>query len=124
MTKLQNLIKDLTKANKRLKEAVGLKATQINKDATIQRFEFCFELAWKTIQAYVRDQGLECKSPKGCFRLGAELELIKNPEVWFSYLEARNLIAHTYSEKMANRAYSKAVKFPSEIDALLAAAIF
>lgn len=119
MTKLKNLTKDLTRANKRLKEAGNLKPTQINKDATLQRFEFCFELSWKLIQAYVKDQGLECRSPKNCFRLGAELELIKDPKVWFKYLEARNLISHTYNEKLANRVYRQAVKFPLEIDNLL-----
>ena len=119
MTKRQNLIKNLTKANKRLKEAVILKPTQIHKDATIQRFEFCFELAWKTIQAYVGDQGLECRSPKNCFRAGAELKLIKDPKVWFEYLETRNLAVHTYNEKLADKVYQQAVKFPQEIDKLL-----
>jgi len=119
MTKLKNLIKNLVKANKRLKEAVKLKQTRINKDATIQRFEFCFELAWKTIQAYVRDQGIECKSPKNCFRVGAELDLVKDPKIWFEYLEARNLVVHTYNEKLADRVYRQAIKLPSEIDDLL-----
>ena len=40
MTKLNNLIKNLKKANQRLKEVIELKPTRINKDATIQRFEF------------------------------------------------------------------------------------
>ena len=119
MTKLKSLIKNLTKANKRLKEAAGLKPSQINRDATIQRFEFCFELAWKTIQTYVRSQGLECKSPKNCFRVGAELALIKEPKIWFEYMEARNLVAHTYNEKLANKVYRQAIKFPLEIDSLL-----
>ena len=39
-TKLNNLIKNLKKANQRLKEVIELKPTRINKDATIQRFEF------------------------------------------------------------------------------------
>ncbi len=119
MTKYENLIKDLKKANQKLKEAVSLKPTRINKDATIQRFEFTFELAWKTIQGYVRDQGLDCKSPRGCIREGARLEIINNPDDWFEFLEARNLIAHTYNEKLANKVYRKARKFPREIDNLL-----
>jgi len=45
MTKLENLIKDLNKANKRLKEATSLKPTDIHKDATIQRFELPLSLA-------------------------------------------------------------------------------
>jgi nucleotidyltransferase substrate binding protein (TIGR01987 family) len=119
MTKLKSLIEDLKKANRRLKEAVTLKPTRIHKDATIQRFEFTFELAWKTIQAYVRDQGFDCKSPKNCIREGARLEIIDNPEDWFEFLRERNLIAHTYNEKMADRIYKTTLKFPKEVDKLL-----
>ncbi len=119
MTKSESLIKDLKKANQRLKEATEAKPTRMNRDATIQRFEFTFELAWKTIQEYVRDQGLDCKSPKNCIREGGRLELIENVEKWFKFLDNRNLIAHTYNEKLANKVYRKALKFPQEIDGLL-----
>lgn len=119
MSKLENLIKDLKKANQRLKEVIKLKPTRIHKDAAIQRFEFTFELAWKTTQEYVRDQGFDCNSPKNCIREGARLEVINNPEDWIEYLKARNLIAHTYNEKMADRIYRQAIKFPKEIDDLL-----
>ena len=119
MTKLENLIKNLKKANQRLKEAVELSPTRIHKDATIQRFEFTFELAWKTIQEYIRDQGFECNSPKSCIREGARLEIIDNPENWFVFLDNRNLIAHTYNEKLADKIYRQVLKFPQEIDNLL-----
>jgi nucleotidyltransferase substrate binding protein (TIGR01987 family) len=119
MTQLDNLIKNLNKANKRLKEAVKANPTSMNKDATIQRFEFTFELAWKTLQAYIRDQGFDCKSPKNCIREGARLEVIKEPEEWFSYLNSRNLITHTYNEKMADEIYGQALEFPQEVDSLL-----
>lgn len=119
MTKLERLIKDLKKANQRLKEAVKTKPTAMNRDATIQRFEFSFELAWKTIQEYARDQGVDCKSPKSCIREGGRLELIEDVERWFQFLAHRNLIAHTYNEKLANKVYHKALRFPREINALL-----
>ena len=80
-----------------VKEAIKADPTSMNKDATIQRFEFTFELAWKTIQEYVRDQGFDCKSPKNCIREGGRLELIENVESWFEFLDNRNLIAHCYS---------------------------
>jgi len=121
MTKLENLKEDLLKANQRLKEASELEPTRIHKDATIQRFEFTFELTWKTIQEYIRDQGLDCKSPKNCFRTAAEAGLIENLKIWFKYLEARNLIAHTYNEKLSDEVYGKAVKFGAEVDNLLRA---
>jgi len=119
MSKLQNLIENLIKANKKLKEAAKAKPTQMNKDATTQRFEFTFELAWKTIQEYIRDQGLDCKSPKNCLREAGRLERIENVEKWLKFLDSRNLIAHTYNQKVANEIYKKAVKFPAEIDKLL-----
>ena len=120
MTNLESLIEDFKKANQRLKEAIKLSPKRIHKDGTIQRFEFTFELSWKTIQEYVRDQGFDCKSPKGCVREAARLDLIDNPEEWFDYLKARNLIAHTYNEAIADQIYKKARKFPKEVDKLLA----
>lgn len=119
MTKLENLIKNIKKANKRLKEAAKARPTKMNRDAAIQRFEFTFELAWKTVQAYIKEEGFDCKSPKSCIREGAKLELIENPEDWFDYLKARNLIAHTYNEKVADKIYKKALSFPKEVDKLL-----
>ena len=116
---LQILTKNLKKANSRLKEATKAPPTQLNKDATLQRFEFTFELSWKTIQAYMRDQGLDCLSPKSCIREAARLGLIENPKTWLEFLEARNLIAHTYNQRVANKIYKKALKFPQEVENLL-----
>ncbi len=113
------LIKNFTKALKALKEAISLAPTRINKDATIQRFEFCFELSWKSAQEFLKDQGIICKSPKDCFRRAADYGLIKSPKPWFEFLEARNLVAHTYNEKMADRIYKKAIKFPKAAEKLL-----
>jgi nucleotidyltransferase substrate binding protein (TIGR01987 family) len=119
MRKLDVLIENLKKANRRLKEALNARPTRMNKDATLQRFEFTFELAWKTLQAYIRDQGFDCKSPKNCIREAGRLEIIENVERWFKFLDKRNLITHTYNEKIADRIYRQALKFPQEIDNLL-----
>ncbi|MGB9706468.1 MAG: nucleotidyltransferase substrate binding protein [Microgenomates group bacterium] len=53
MTKLESQYQDLQKAYLRLKEAVALPPTIINRDATIQRFEFTFELCWKLMNNIV-----------------------------------------------------------------------
>ncbi len=119
MSKLHNLIQNLKKANQRLNEATKTNPTQMNKDATIQRFEFTFELAWKTMQEYIRDQGIDCKSPKSSIREAAKLDIIDNLEKWFEFLDNRNLIAHTYDEKTANSIYRKALKFPQAVDQFL-----
>ncbi len=119
MTKLQSLLSNLKKANSRLKEAAKAQPTRMNKDATIKRFEFTFELSWKTIQEYLRDQGIDSRSPKNSIREGAKIQLIYSPENWFVFLEHRNLASHTYNETIADRVYEKAVIFPVEIDSLL-----
>ena len=100
---LESIIQDFGKALKRLEEALDLKPTRIHKDATIQRFEFCFELSWKASKLFLNNQGIECRSPRDCFRRAADYGLIEDPQIWFAYLDARNLIAHTYNEKTADK---------------------
>ncbi len=108
MTKLESLVKNLDRANQRLKEAVKESPTRMNRDATIQRFEFTFELSWKALQTYVREQGLDCKSPKGCLREAGRLELVEELEKWFEFLDNRNLISHIYDQRTADKLLKKA----------------
>lgn len=109
--RITNLSKDLQNALARLEEAAQLEPILIHKDATIQRFEFCFELCWKLMQAVVRFQGLEANSPRESIRAAAQIGLLDNPEVWLGYLEARNLVAHTYNEPTADEVYHIAKDF-------------
>jgi nucleotidyltransferase substrate binding protein (TIGR01987 family) len=120
MTKLDSLIEDLQAANARLMEALALASTPINKDGTIQRFEFTFELAWKAMQAYLRDQGLDAASPKRSIREAARLGLIAKPEEWLDFLEHRNNIAHSYNEAMADEIYAALHPLPALVDSLVA----
>lgn len=61
---------DFERAFGNLKDALAVPVeTDLEKAGCIQYFEFCFELAWKSVQALARDLGLsECNSPKACFR--------------------------------------------------------
>lgn len=111
MTKTQSLLTDLKKASVRLKEAASLPLTLINQDATIQRFEFCFELSWKLMQAILVENGIRTYGPRNSIRESAKLGLIDNPPKWFEFLKARNLTVHTYEEKMAREIYKKAKTF-------------
>ncbi len=114
------LIKEaLQQAKERLQEALELEPTRIHIDATIQRFEFTFELSWKAIQRSLHDQGIDCASPRECFRLAADTSLINDPEEWFSFLKYRNLTTHTYNEEVAKEVYAGIHGFPGFVDALL-----
>jgi len=91
-----------------LDEALQAPKTSLNRDATIQRFEFCVELAWKTCKKAL---GTSSTAPKVVIREMAQQKLIESPEEWFDYLEARNLSSHTYKEELAEKVYAVAQKF-------------
>ena len=120
MTKLQAQYGDLQKAFERLKEAILLPSdVTINQDATIQRFEFTFELAWKLMKTIIEIEGLTAASPKSVIREGAVVGLIEEPKKWFEFLENRNLSVHTYKEEIAKKVYQAAKEFIPFVDKLI-----
>lgn len=119
LTKIKSQISDLKNAFSRLKEALALRKTMINRDATIQRFEFTFELAWKLMQSANRYFGQECHSPRECIRIAAQNELIADPKPWFEYLEERNTASHVYDEAEADEVYEAAKKFKDDVSDLI-----
>lgn len=50
--------RNLLKATERLKEALQEKENDIVIDGTLYRFEFTFELAWKTMKDYLEYSGI------------------------------------------------------------------
>ncbi len=74
-------------------------------DATIQRFEFCFELAWKLMKAVLEYEGSEVNSPRSTIREAWKQGLIADAEAWLDMMEKRNLSSHTYDENVAREIY-------------------
>jgi nucleotidyltransferase substrate binding protein (TIGR01987 family) len=69
-------------------------------ESTIQRFEYCFEISWKTVKHYLGDELLLAEvanSPKGVFRLAGDNFLL-DAEKWFFYGNLRIGTSHDYSE--------------------------
>lgn len=93
------------KALDRLEEALTKPDDPIVRDACIQRFEFTFEMAWKAVQSYAVAEGLECVSPRDCFRVGFRLALIDRDAQWMAMVEDRNRTSHTYDEASATAIY-------------------
>ncbi|MDH5497057.1 MAG: nucleotidyltransferase substrate binding protein [Nitrospira sp.] len=91
----------------RLSEALSAPVTDLTRDASIQRFEFCFELAWKVIQERARAEGLDCQSPKGCLKMAYKNSWITDETGWLAMLEDRNRTAHTYDETLAKDVYRR-----------------
>lgn len=91
----------------RLHDALQAPETDLSRDAAIQRFEFCFELAWKVIQEQARTEGLDCQSPKGCLKLAYTNNWITDEAGWLAMLEDRNRTSHTYDEALAKDVYRR-----------------
>lgn len=88
----------------------------IARDACIQRFEFCIELAWKTAGKII---GSSSTAANLVIRELARNELIDNPETWLDFIKARNLTSHSYDEKVATVVFDSITKFYPEAKKLL-----
>lgn len=72
---------------------------QLEKEGVIQRFEYCFELAWKTLNDYLEEEGLVVAivTPRQVIKDGFAANVLQDGQVWIDMLDHRNLLSHTYS---------------------------
>ena len=94
------------KALSRLKELFDLSRERalcgIEIDALIQRFEFTYEMAWKLMMSYEKENGLEqIRGSRDIIREAYRFGLIENVDVWFNMVDTRNKTVHNYDEEMA-----------------------
>lgn len=112
MKRLQIKINNFQNALDRLKEAAceldKNKSNSIIRDGLIQRFEFTYELSWKTARQYMEDMGIfEKTSPRAVIKEAYIQNLIEDEESWLLMISDRNLTSHVYSEKMAEEISSR-----------------
>lgn len=84
-----------------LREAMELEPdalSQLEKEGIIQRFQYTFELAWKTLKDRMEFDGivLDKISPKAVVREAFVTKYINDAETWLKMVGDRNLISHTY----------------------------
>ncbi len=97
------------KALKRLEEALASEPTALNMDATIQRFEFTYELAWNIIKAALFKVGIECLNPRDCIKGAFRQKYINvdKEDLWLDMIKDRNLSSHVYDQATAKKIYNK-----------------
>jgi nucleotidyltransferase substrate binding protein (TIGR01987 family) len=103
-------------------EAIYLKPMQedrSNVDATIQRFEFTFELAWKFLKDYFFERDIELHYPKEVIQEAFNVHLIFNEDIWIQMLKDRNMTSHTYDEKLADEIHARIKLYVPELHHLL-----
>ncbi len=85
-----------------LAEAVALlengNASQLEREGTIQRFEYTWELAWKTLRDFLIHSGVQLPSltPANVIRAAFESGLIGDGDAWIAAMKARNQMSHEY----------------------------
>ncbi len=102
---------NFSKAYKQLEASVIQAETlsDLEKEGMVQRFEYTFELAWKTLKDYLEAQQVEAKFPRQVIKQAFSYEIIEDGETWMDMLEQRNLMAHTYEENIFRQAVQKIV---------------
>jgi nucleotidyltransferase substrate binding protein (TIGR01987 family) len=117
---LEYSLKNLSNALDKLEE--GLKETkdQLDRDGVLQRFEFTFELLWKTMKLFLEYQGVQAKTPRDSFKEAFKIGIIKDEELALDMLEDRNRTSHIYNKKIADEIFNNIKnKYASQISLIL-----
>lgn len=99
---------DLENATNRLKEALKQEENDIVIDGVLHRYEFTFELAWKTLKDYLEYLGIPMNtgSPREVIKESFAHNLISDGEIWIKMMLARNSLSHLYDEETSRKIYA------------------
>jgi nucleotidyltransferase substrate binding protein (TIGR01987 family) len=80
--------------------------SDLEKEGTIQRFEFAVELAWKTLKDYLEHEGrvIAPVTPRNVIKEAFAARILGDGQVWIDMLDHRNLLSHTYDAAEFDRA--------------------
>lgn len=111
MDRLEQRLEVARKAMAAFDEVMNLDDhTSIERDASIQRFEFTWEVTWKAAKQWLYEQeGIDVGSPKGVIRSCREVGLFNDEETKHALQMAddRNLTVHAYDEKWALKIFER-----------------
>lgn len=107
MKRFEERKEDLKKATNKLNEALKEEVTELEIDGILHRFEFTFELAWKTMKDCLENQGIVGKigSPREILKEAFTAGLIDDGEAWMDMMLSRNELSHLYDEETSREIY-------------------
>ena len=78
----------------------------LEQEGMVQRFEFALELAWKTLKDYLEHEGTEINpvTPRNVIKEAFAARILADGQVWIDMLDHRNLLSHTYSPAVFEKA--------------------
>jgi len=75
------------------------KLSALEQEGAIQRFEYTFELAWKTLKDYLIDNGIAILpeiTARAVIKEAFAANIIKDGQVYIDMMLSRNLLSHCY----------------------------
>jgi nucleotidyltransferase substrate binding protein (TIGR01987 family) len=110
----QQRFSNFRKALNKLSEAVRMDfsgLSELEKEGLIQRFEYTYELAWKTLQDFLRHVGYsDIAGPNPVIEQAILDGYLSDAAGWKKMKESRELTSHTYDEDKANEIAQDTVK--------------
>jgi len=94
MFKRSYQLENFEKSIQKLDEVLSLKKDSIIRDSAIKRFEISFDLCWKLIKVHAKKEGLDCNSPRECFKIAFQIKLIDYDNNFLKMIEDRNSTTH------------------------------
>ena len=78
----------------------------LEKEGVIQRFEYTFERAWKTIKDFLEAGGLVINpvTPRQVLKDAFAAKVLGDGQAWIDMLDHRNLLSHTYDFSIFEKA--------------------
>lgn len=77
--------------------------SDLEKEGLIQRFEYTYELAWKTLQDFLRYKGyVDFAGPNATLSLALRDGYLTDADGWRKMKKSRELMSHTYDEARAD----------------------
>lgn len=97
-----NYKRALSRLNEAVSQAIDAELSELEREGLIQRFEYTYELAWKTLQDLLREKGyVDLKGPKDVLNQAFLVGYIEGDTTWRAMKKSRELTSHTYDQDTA-----------------------
>ena len=100
-----NFVSALTLLNQAVDQGDSL--SMLESEGMVQRFEYTFELSWKTMKDFLESKGSTVPFPRDVIKEAFNTGMIQDGEQWLEMLDGRNLLSHTYNQQIFSTVVSK-----------------
>jgi nucleotidyltransferase substrate binding protein (TIGR01987 family) len=96
--RFQNFDRAFTLLDGALKDRPLEAYSALEQEGIIQRFEYAYELAWKTMKDFLEDGGIVLApvTAREVIKQAFAARLVEDGQVWIDMMLHRNQLAHTY----------------------------